>query len=66
MKKAYLSPEMVDFGSIAALTGIFGSQNVPDVSVNPQGQTIQTGTGSINQCPTLHPAQGGVCHIKGA
>jgi hypothetical protein len=65
MKKAYLSPEMVDFGSIAALTGIFGSQNVPDVSVNPQGQTIQTGTGSINQCPVAGtPAPGSPCYIQ--
>jgi hypothetical protein len=64
MKKSYLQPQLAEHGSVAALTGLFGSQQVQDVLVNPQGQVVLTGTGSIDACPTQNPAPGEPCFIQ--
>jgi len=53
MKQQYLSPELTDFGDIADVTGIFGTASIQDVLLNPAGQVVQEGTGSINACPTM-------------
>jgi len=64
MRKQYVSPHVEAYGSIAALTGLFGSQQVQDVLVNPAGQVVQTGTGSLDACPTRRPSPDGSCVIR--
>lgn len=48
--KNYTPPQLTDYGDIAELTGIFGSSEIPDVSIGPGGAVINTGHGSIDQC----------------
>jgi hypothetical protein len=56
MKKQYSTPDLQIHGSVHRITEMFGSQQVQDVFVNPAGQVIETGTGSIDACPTRdHP-----------
>ena len=62
--KTYDIPRVTDLGDVQQLTGIFGSEQVQDVLVNPQGQVVQTGTGSIDACPTRNPGPGGSCEIN--
>ena len=61
--KKYLAPKLTEYGDIADLTAIFGSSNVGDVLVNPSGQVVQTGLGSIDACPTHNPGPGGQCDV---
>ena len=55
--KSYSPPTLVEYGSIDALTGIFGSDVTQDQSFDPQGRVIATGTGSIDQCATVNQDQ---------
>lgn len=50
--KTYDAPCVVDYGTVANLTGIFGSAAVTDTSFGPAGREIAHGTGSIDQCAT--------------
>lgn len=50
--KNYSTPKLTDYGSIADLTGIFGSSVTGDVLVDVNGQVVQEGEGSIDACPT--------------
>ena len=51
--KNYSSPTLTDYGSIADLTGYFGSATVDDVFLDPNGNPLpHDETGSINVCPT--------------
>lgn len=50
--KVYSPPTLTDYGSIADLTGIFGSSLSGDVLVDTNGDVVQEGTGSIDACPT--------------
>lgn len=52
MKKLYTTPTIEVHGDVQRITAMFGSQQVQDVLVNPSGQVVQTGTGSIDACPT--------------
>lgn len=62
--KPYSAPKLTEYGDVADLTAIFGSENVGDVLVNPSGQVVQTGLGSIDACPTQNPGPGGVCDVN--
>jgi hypothetical protein len=64
MKKNYTSPALTEYGDIADLTAIFGSEMTEDVLVNPAGNVVQTGTGSLDACPTRNPNAGGMCEIN--
>jgi len=50
--KNYSSPTLTEYGSIADLTGIFGSSLTGDVLVDTNGQVVQEGDGSVDACPT--------------
>ena len=52
MRKHYDPPQLTEYGDIADLTAIFGSSEAGDVLVNPAGNVVQTGTGSLDACPT--------------
>ena len=62
--KQYSAPKLTEYGGIADLTAIFGSANVGDVLVNPSGQVVQTGLGSLDACPTRNPTHDGDCEIN--
>ena len=62
--KTYSSPKLTEYGDIADLTAIFGSSETGDVLVNPAGDVVQTGLGSLDACPTQDPTQGGDCEIN--
>jgi hypothetical protein len=64
MKKSYVIPEILVHGDVRRITGLFGNQQIQDVLVNPAGQVVQTGTGSIDACPTQNPAPGAPCLIN--
>ena len=51
-QKLYSAPKLTEYGDIVDLTAIFGNASVGDVLVNPNGQVVQTGLGSIDACPT--------------
>jgi len=52
MRALYIPPQLAEYGDIGHLTGLFGAQQIQDVLVNPAGQVVQTGTGSLDACPT--------------
>ena len=52
--KTYQTPTLSEYGTVGALTGIFGSDTSPDQSFDPNGRVIATGTGSIDQCATVN------------
>ncbi|MFN3596563.1 MAG: hypothetical protein ACK41D_04760 [Rubricoccaceae bacterium] len=62
--KNYTTPQIAELGDVQQLTGIFGSSAEPDVLVNPNGAVVQTGTGSIDACPTQNPEPGEPCVIN--
>ena len=62
--KNYTSPQLTEYGDVADITAIFGSAMVGDVLVNPAGDPVQTGFGSIDACPTQNPGPGGDCEIN--
>ncbi len=47
--KAYISPEVVEFGDATSLTGFSQDSSAPDVFVFPNGETIP-GEGSLDGC----------------
>lgn len=53
MKKSYTTPEMKEYGTIAALTGIEGTSNQTDFVFNSKGelQSETPGGGSIDADP---------------
>ena len=53
--KTYSAPALTEYGTVGALTGIFGSDTVQDQSFGPAGRVIGTGTGSIDQCAPNRP-----------
>jgi hypothetical protein len=65
MKKLYTTPQIQVHGDVHRITAMFGAQQVQDVLVNPSGQVVQTGTGSIDACPTQShpPTSGSNCYI---
>jgi hypothetical protein len=65
MKRSYTTPDIHVHGDVRRITGIFGSQQIQDVLVNPAGQVEDTGTGSIDACPTQNPVPGAPCLING-
>ena len=54
--KTYNTPSLVEYGTVGALTGIFGSDMTQDQSFDPQGRVIATDPtgGSIDQCATVN------------
>jgi hypothetical protein len=57
MKNMYQSPSVVEYGSIASLTGIFGGPSSGDVLVDENGQEDGFGFNSIDACAE----EGGKC-----
>ncbi|MFN3596564.1 MAG: hypothetical protein ACK41D_04765 [Rubricoccaceae bacterium] len=62
--KNYTTPQIAELGDVQQLTGIFGSSAQQDVLVNQNGEVVQTGTGSIDACPTQNPGPGGRCIVN--
>ncbi|MFN3596565.1 MAG: hypothetical protein ACK41D_04770 [Rubricoccaceae bacterium] len=62
--KNYTTPQIAELGDVQQLTGLFGSSTRVDVLVNPNGNVVQRGTGSIDACPTQNPAPGGQCIVR--
>ncbi len=51
MKKIYAAPKLINHATVAEMTKYFG--NGPgDTFKGPDGNTVATGTGSINACAT--------------
>lgn len=51
-RKLYTAPELSDYGDIADLTATLGSPFSGDVSFDVDGNILEEGMGSTNQCPT--------------
>ncbi len=47
--KAYISPEVTEFGDASSLTGFSADSSAPDVFMFPNGDTIP-GEGSLDGC----------------
>ena len=56
--KPYSAPQLTEYGDIAELTAIFGGAFTGDVLVDLNGDVVQTGTLSIDACPTRDPYHG--------
>ena len=52
MKKTYTAPALVGFGDVTALTGTLGDPFTGDTSFDVDGNVIQEGLNSVDQCPT--------------
>ena len=52
MKKTYNAPVISTFGDVSQLTGTLGDPFTGDTSFDLDGNTIQTGINSVDQCPT--------------
>ncbi len=50
--KTYITPALTEYGDVAALTATLGNPFTGDVSFDVDGNIIETGENSINQCPT--------------
>ena len=50
MKRSYVAPLLIEFGSLSQLTGIFQRPGSGDVLLTTSGQVTGTGSGSIDAC----------------
>jgi hypothetical protein len=50
--KHYSAPQLTDYGDVAAITATLGDPFTGDVSFDVDGNILETGQNSINQCPT--------------
>ena len=48
----YAPPSLTKFGGVHDLTGTLGDPFTGDTSFDLDGDTIQTGLNSVDQCPT--------------
>ena len=61
--KAYNTPQVTDYGDVAAITAILGSVANGDILVDTNGNVEQTGNLSIDACPAQNPAPGEPCIV---
>ncbi len=52
MKKSYLEPRLMAYGSVERLTGIFGNPSTGDVQFDLSGDVVESGDLSVDSCPT--------------
>ena len=50
--KTYTAPQVTEYGDIAAITATLGDPFTGDTSFDVDGDVLDTGLNSINQCPT--------------
>ena len=50
--KTYSAPALVSLGDVTALTGTLGDPFTGDTSFDLDGDVIQEGLNSVDQCPT--------------
>lgn len=53
MRKDYAAPKLIDFGGVAEVTATLGDPFTGDQSFDLDGNIIQEGLNSVNQCPTV-------------
>ena len=50
--KTYTAPQLVEYGDVAAITATLGDPFTGDVSFDLDGNVLEEGINSVNQCPT--------------
>ncbi len=60
--RPYASPTLTDFGDVTRLTATLGNPFTGDVAFDVDGNVIETGENSVNQCPAL---EGAICELPG-
>ena len=50
--KNYTAPKLTDYGDVAVITATLGDPFTGDQSFDVDGNVIEEGLNSINQCPT--------------
>ncbi len=59
--KTYTEPRVVDYGNVATVTATLGNPFTGDLSFDVDGNVLESGENSINQCPTINNEQ---CHFN--
>ncbi|MEM8598316.1 MAG: lasso peptide [Bacteroidota bacterium] len=59
--KTYSAPMLTEYGDVAAITATLGDPFTGDQSFDVDGNVIEEGLNSINQCPTLEFE---TCHFE--
>ncbi len=50
--KTYIAPQVTEYGDVAEITATLGNPFTGDQSFDLDGNVIEEGINSINQCPT--------------
>lgn len=73
MRRTYTAPDLVEYGSVNQLTGVFGSSGADDVFLDENGNDISPpfgdqdpneAGGSIDSCAAKFLDDGGNCIAK--
>ncbi len=51
--KSYTTPTLTEYGDVAAITATLGDPFTGDLSFDVDGNVLDSGTNSVNQCPTI-------------
>jgi hypothetical protein len=60
--KTFAPPTLTDHGDVATITATLGDPFTGDVSFDVDGNILEQGMNSINQCPTVDNE---TCHFEG-
>ncbi len=59
--KTYSAPKLTEYGDVAEITATLGDPFTGDQSFDVDGNVIEDGLNSINQCPTINQE---TCHFN--
>lgn len=51
--KNYTAPQLIEYGDVAELTATLGDPFTGDTSFDVDGNILDTGLNSVDQCPTV-------------
>ena len=54
MKRNYMAPQVHAYGDVTTLTGTLGDPFTGDTSYDVDGNVLNTGLNSVDQCPTVN------------
>ncbi len=52
--KTYQAPSLIEYGDVAEITATLGNPFTGDLSFDVDGNVLETGENSVNQCPTIN------------
>ncbi len=59
--KSYNAPKLIEYGNVAEVTATLGDPFTGDTSFDVDGNVLDSGLNSVNQCPTVNNED---CHFN--